>query len=362
MITEIDNLEYNNTDSFNIINEDNDENLFNLNNTDYFSFNPKNVNPNEDKEFQLVNGYNLLNNKLKRNPCNLKELGFKEDLLIKHLGNKKAKIFNIIHIEKESNVDINEDIEQGLKSNKILSKRDENLKYENNDSKYIFQVLVNKKDNNNNFQIKTSFDDKSNDEGKKMKHDKFFDDNLRKKCKHLVLHNLMIFINKKIFSIYEGNIGNNIYRKELLTLNKSQKSKANLLYERLFVNKKISDILSDNISTRYTNFLPEHNKILIERLRNDEDEYKRVYFNKLFDLTFKECLGNFIGKKPIEELEGMKGFDSIKDSLGEDEEYINLIKYYLDNFEKIINNKNPRRSRKSQKSNQIKYENKKNIK
>ena len=141
MITEIDNLEFNNTDSFNIINEDNDENLFNLNNTDYFSFNPKNVNPNEDKEFQSVNGYNLLNNKLKRNPCNLKELGFKEDLLIKHLGNKKAKIFNIIHIEKESNVDINEDIEQGLKSNKILSKRDENLKYQNNDSKYIFQIF-----------------------------------------------------------------------------------------------------------------------------------------------------------------------------------------------------------------------------
>ena len=82
-----------------------------------------------------------MNNKLKRNPCNLKELGFKEDLLIKHLGNKKAKIFNIIHIEKESNVDINEDIEQGLKSNKILSKRDENLKYQNNDSKYIFQIF-----------------------------------------------------------------------------------------------------------------------------------------------------------------------------------------------------------------------------
>ena len=140
-ILKIDNFEYNNTDSFNSLNEDNSEYFFNLNNTDYFSFNPKNINPNEDKEFQSVNGYNLLNNKLKRNPCNLKELGFKEDLLIKHLGNKKSKIFNIIHIEKESNVDINEDIEQGLKSNKILSKRDENLKYQNNDSKYIFQIF-----------------------------------------------------------------------------------------------------------------------------------------------------------------------------------------------------------------------------
>jgi hypothetical protein len=52
---------------------------------------------------------------------------------------------------------------------------------------------------------------------------------------------------------------------------------------------------------------------LIEKLRKDEDKYKRVYINKLFDLTFKECLGHFIGKNSFEELEGMKGFDSLGD-------------------------------------------------
>ena len=165
----------------------------------------------------------------------------------------------------------------------------------------------------------------------------------------------MIFINKKIYSLYQGNIGNNIYRKELLTLNKSQKSESNLIYERVFLNKKISDILSDNISSRYTNYPPDHNKLLIKRLRTDEDEYKRVYFNKLFDLTFKECLGYFIGKNSIEELEGIQIFDSIKDTLGE-EEYTNLIKYYLENYEKIINNKNPRKHKKSQQSNRANYE------
>ena len=194
-----------------------------------------------------------------------------------------------------------------------------------------------------------------------MKHDKFFDDNLRKKCKHLVLHNLMIFINKKIFSIYEGNIGNNIYRKELLTLNKSQQSNSNLIYDRLFVNKKISEILSDNISSRYTNFPPEHNKLLIEKLRNNEDEYKRIYFNQLFDLKFKDCLGYLIGKNSIEELDGMQRFDSIRKTLGEDEKYINSIKYYLNNFEKIIYNKIPRRPKKIKKSTQIKYENETDI-
>ena len=162
----------------------------------------------------------------------------------------------------------------------------------------FFKFLESEKDNkNNNFEIKRrSFNDKSDNEGKKMKLAQFSDDNLPKKCRHLLL-----------------NIGNNIYRKESLTLNKSQKSKANLIYERLFVNKKISDILSDNISTRYTNFPPNHNKLLIEKLRKDEDKYKRVYINKLFDLTFKECLGHFIGKNSFEKLEGMKGFDSLGD-------------------------------------------------
>ena len=160
----------------------------------------------------------------------------------------------------------------------------------------------------------------------------------------------MIYINKKIYSIYQGNIGNNIYRKEILTLNKSQKTKSNLVYERAFVNKKISEILSDNISSRYSNFPPDHNKLLIERLRNDEDEYKRIYFNKLFDLTFMDCLYHFTGKNSIEYLKGMQRYYSIRDTLGEDEEYINLIKYYLDNFEKIIYNKNPRKPKVTKKS------------
>ena len=350
MFTDIENLEYNNTESFNIINEENNEYLFNLNNTDYFSFNPNNVNPIEEKEFQLVEGYNLLSKKINRNPNNLKELDLKEDLLLKHSENKKVKIFNIIHIEKESNNDINEDKGKETKSKKISSDREENFKDKGNKSKFIFKILESEKINKNNFQAKKSIEGESNNEGKKIKHDKFSDDNIRKKCKHLVLNNLMIYINKKIYSIYQGNIGNNIYRKEILTLNKSQKTKSNLVYERAFVNKKISEILSDNISSRYSNFPPDHNKLLIERLRNDEDEYKRIYFNKLFDLTFMDCLYHFTGKNSIEDLKGMQRYDSIRDTLGEDEEYINLIKYYLDNFEKIIYNKNPRKPKVTKKS------------
>ena len=181
------------------------------------------------------------------------------------------------------------------------------------------------------------------EQSKTKPHNKSSDDNLIKKCKHLILNSVMEFINKKIFTIYNGNIGNNIYRKELLTLNKKQKSNSNIE----FANKTISDILSDNISTRYTNYLPEHNKLLIQKLRNDNDEIKKIYFNTLFNITFNQCLSHFIGKEFIEELEGMKCFEDIKDTLGDDVEYINLVKYYLENFENIVKNKNPRRPKKS---------------
>ena len=41
----------------------------------------------------------------------------------------------------------------------------------------------------------------------KKVHDKFTPDNLRKKIKNLVLKNLLEFINNKIKSMYNSNIG-----------------------------------------------------------------------------------------------------------------------------------------------------------
>ena len=60
---------------------------------------------------------------------------------------------------------------------------------------------------------------------------------------------------------------------------------------------------------------------------------------------------HFIGKQYYEELEGMKCYDSIKLSFDENEEYIKIIEFYLENFENIINNKKARKSKKRKKNN-----------
>ena len=70
----------------------------------------------------------------------------------------------------------------------------------------------------------------------------------------------MEFINAKIKSIYNGDIGNSIYKKELLTLNKNQISDASIDFNKNLLNRTLGDIFSDTISSRFTNYLPFHNK------------------------------------------------------------------------------------------------------
>ena len=188
-------------------------------------------------------------------------------------------------------------------------------------------------------------------EDDKCEHNKYSDDNIRRRSKHLVLKNLLEFINNQIYKKYNGNIGNGIFKKELQTINQSQKSDATINFNKLFLEKKVGDIFSENISSKYTNYPPNFNKILIEKLRNEKDDSKRIYFNKIFDLNFTQCLKHFRGEYYINELEGLKCFNDIKNDIikkypKDGEEYIEYLNYYINNFETIINNKRSRKSRK----------------
>ena len=338
MFSNLDNLDYNIIESLNIINHEKNEFQLNFNNYNYFSLNLTNFNQNENKDTPPTNIINSIYFQNEPNLNDLNESKNNNNKSTKNFSTTSKKIFQIIHTKrKEPNIPNIKEIDNNSK--KLSTEINEDFTKNNiNNSANV--------DNKNNSILNSSEDNKINS---KQKHSKFSDDNLRKKCKHLVLSNVLEFINKKIFEIYKGKIGNNIYRKELLINNKSQKMNSNIIFNREFINKKVSDIFSEFISSRYTNYLPEHNKLLIERLKNEEDENKRNYFNKLFDLTFIDCLNHFIGKRIIDELQGMKCFELIKNTLGDDPEYISLVKYYLNNFNNIVLNKNPRR-RRTQKS------------
>ena len=86
---------------------------------------------------------------------------------------------------------------------------------------------------------------------------------------------------------------NNIFKKKLLTINKDQISNAKIEFNQNFLYKNLGDIFSDPISSKFTNYSSNHNELLIKSLKNEKDKNKQNFFNKIFNLTFLQCLEHF---------------------------------------------------------------------
>jgi hypothetical protein len=173
----------------------------------------------------------------------------------------------------------------------------------------------------------------------KNPHTKFSYDNLKRKCKHLVIENAMIFLNKKIKEAYNGNIGEGLVKKELVKLNQSQKKNSSAEFNKSFIHKTLKDILSQKITKKIKYLKEDHNKKVIEKIL----EEKKDEFASLFNITFIDCLDHFIGKKQINELNGLTLFSELKEQILEEykddgESYYENLEIFLKEFEKRINN------------------------
>lgn len=223
-----------------------------------------------------------------------------------------------------------------LKENKIVKKS----KIKNNEN----QISL-----NNNIKSlkklgrKTKRDVKDNsNENNGNIHDRSSDDNMRKKCKNIMLTYLRYFINDKIKSIYKGDIGMGNFKKELKIVKQGDKAKSTVGFDKEFLEKTLMDIFSQNISKRFSNFSSDHNKIIIDSLIKEKDLDKRNYFKKLFNLKFLDCLNYFIGTTDYKELEGFTKLTSVEKKLinnNDDKKYVNHLIYYFNNFESIIKEK-----------------------
>ena len=98
------------------------------------------------------------------------------------------------------------------------------------------------------------------------KHTKYSCDNLKRECKHLVIENVMKFINNKIYEVYEGYIDNGLLKKKLFKLNQAQKTNADVEFNKIFINKTLKDILSQNITKQITLYDQDHNKKVIDKI------------------------------------------------------------------------------------------------
>ncbi len=187
----------------------------------------------------------------------------------------------------------------------------------------------------------------------KKPHTKYTYDNLKRKCKHLVIENVKEFINKKIKEEYDGNIGEGILKKELVKLNQSQKKNSDAEFNKSFIYKPLKEILSQKI-TKKIKFLDEdHNKKVIEKII----EEKKDKFEKLFNISFIECVDHFIGNKQVEELNGLIHFGELKEKIlneykEDGESYYENLRIFLKEYEQRINNAKSRKRHKT-KSNEV---------
>ena len=184
---------------------------------------------------------------------------------------------------------------------------------------------------------------------KKCRHTKFSDDNTRRKIKRIIISELQDYINKKIKVIFENETGNGLIEKKLMKLAQDQISEAGVEFDQQFLYKKLKDIFSEKVTSRITNYTLDRNKEVIDELLNDENEEKRNFFKGLFDITFGDCIKYFRGDYLYNEyLQGLKKFSDIQEQMEKDQGIMftkHFIKY-LYNYEKIINNKRPRKNKK----------------
>ena len=275
---------------------------------------------------QLMDNYNKLNSKYKE--------------LIKKENNDLGSEIQEKNTKSIENSNINENNEfQNDRINTI-----QNIESINGNDKNIQQKKRKRKNNKNENKLgrKTKRESKVEDKYKKENtHDRFSDDNMRKKCKNIIIKHLQQFINDQIKEYYKDNKGNGSNKKELKILGQGERAKSTVETDKVFLEKHLIDIFSQNISSRCCNFKPDHNKEIIKELINDGDEKKKEYFKNLFNIKFSDFFKYLKGDINLKELNGFEFLSLIKEELkiNYDEEYINYLIDYLKNFEEKILNK-----------------------
>ena len=183
--------------------------------------------------------------------------------------------------------------------------------------------------------------EKNNEEN--GEHNKYSNDNMQRKIKRLIIKNTQDLIN---YNISEKDFSS----PKLLTLNQEQIFNSKVEFNKAFLQKTLKDIFSENISNRYHK-PSDYNKTLIDNLINSGKEENKIFFKKLFDVKFIECLEHFRKSKEIDVLKGLTLFDDLinykKDKNFEDKAYVKGIRQLLMNYETIIGQKKERNRKKN---------------
>ena len=170
-------------------------------------------------------------------------------------------------------------------------------------------------------------------------------DKILRKIRTMSLRTVIIFINEMIKIIYNNDIRKSILIRQFLEINKKELSHSNVEFDKKFLYKELKEILSENISEKYSNFPPDKNKRLVEELITSE--IGGPYFQKLFELTFLDCLEHIRGTKKFSELMGLMDVEEMLnyEEFKIDKDQIQTYEDYIYEYENIIKRKKSRNSK-----------------
>ena len=188
-----------------------------------------------------------------------------------------------------------------------------------------------------------------NKETKKEERDEFDKnnlDNLLRRIKKLAFNSILKYDNRVISELYNNRLGHGINIKKLLKNNHFQIKCTGTVFNLELLKKTQGEILSEDITTKFTNFPHDHNKTLINNLLNEVDKTKRERFRNLFNKTLSECIDHLIGTKKSKDLEGLENiFDSEIKKINKNKEYIEKLKNIFNDYKRIYNEKIPRKKK-----------------
>lgn len=170
---------------------------------------------------------------------------------------------------------------------------------------------------------------------RKALHGNLVCDNMSKKIKSWTISSIIKFINKKL--VIKGDDNGKKTKKKNLgifhIINRTLTNNTVIQYNRELLQKKIYEILSNNVSKKTKVKDEKHNSKLIEKIKEDN---KYIDIINILNLTFLRCINHFIGKEKIESLKGFEKYYQVKIA---SINYAKRFSQFVNNIEKYYSDK-----------------------
>ena len=151
------------------------------------------------------------------------------------------------------------------------------------------------------------------------------------KVKRILINTIISYVNHIIKKVYRGKIGQGLFNRKIIRkIKPSESENITIAHNKELLIRTLKEILSTNISVKYTSIIiTDLNKKIIDLLLNEESKEKRKIFTDLFNKTFLDWISML--SDPEGQLKVIYEKELYKRK--KDENEINQIKQIIKNFE-----------------------------